>query len=96
GNAATSSQARPIIRTRLRAASSGPRMSPAQVQQTATNHLRALPSQSRLNGVNVSMNGRTAVISGAVGSERDRRMSEMMMRLEPGVRNVENRVVVLP
>ena len=32
--------------------------------------------------------------SGTVTSEKDRRMSELLMRLEPGVSAIENRVVV--
>ena len=88
---------RPVIRTRLRSAIAVPPIPPARVQQVATYRFRSLPSQSQqLRGINVTMQGRTAVISGVVGNERDRRMSEMLMRLEPGVSRVDNRVVVMP
>jgi osmotically-inducible protein OsmY len=41
------------------------------------------------------MEGRTAILIGAVASERDRRMSQLLVQLEPGVAKVENRIVVV-
>ena len=98
GNQNTNSQSStPTIRTRLRSAVKVPPMAPTQIQRAATQRFRTLPSNSRMRGVNVSMQqGGTAVISGVVSSPRDRRMSELLMRLEPGVRSVENRVIVQP
>ena len=94
GGSAQSSK--PIIRTRIRSAIQVDPIPPARVQQTATTRLRKLPLQRNLAGVNVQMFGRTAVVSGTVGSERDRRMTELLLRLEPGVSKVDNRVVVSP
>ncbi len=94
GGSAQSSK--PIIRTRIRSAIQIDPIPPARVQQTATTRLRKLPSQRNLAGVNVQMFGRTAVVSGTVGTERDRRMTELLLRLEPGVSKVDNRVVVSP
>jgi hypothetical protein len=89
--------AQPAIRTRLRSAVQVAPITPQRVQQSATGRLSSLPSGSRIDGpVRVSVSGRTAVIEGVVGSERDRRMSELLMRLEPGVSNVENRIRVAP
>ena len=87
---------KPIIRTRIRSAIQIDPIPPARVQQTATTRLQKLPLQRKLAGVNVQMIGRTAVVSGTVGSESDRRMTELLLRLEPGVSKVDNRVVVSP
>lgn len=89
------STSKPAIRTRLRSAVSGPALPPAQVQQVASQRFQSLASQPQLQGIAVRMQGRTAVISGEVRSDRDRRMSELLMRLEPGVSRVENQIVVL-
>ncbi|TWT81876.1 BON domain protein [Planctomycetes bacterium CA13] len=86
----------PAIRTRLRSAIQVPPVSPLRTQQRLTRQLQSLPSQGRLPNVNVNMNGQTAVLNGTVQSERERRMSELLMRLEPGVRMVENRIQIQP
>lgn len=96
GGNAGSQSTRPPIRTRLRSAINVPLTPPQVVQQVASRRLQTLPYQARMPGVNVTMQGKTAVISGVVSSERERRMSELLMRLEPGVRSVDNRVVVVP
>jgi hypothetical protein len=88
--------AKPAIRTRLRSAIAVQARPPASVQQAANQRFRALPSQPQLRGINVTMQGRTAIIRGVVSSQRDRRMSELLMRLEPGVRSVDNQVTVMP
>ncbi len=51
-------------------------------------------SSQPLYGVNVQMQGRTAILQGTVSSPADRRMSELLMRLEPGVSQVDNRISV--
>jgi hypothetical protein len=40
------------------------------------------------------MDGATAILTGTAASEKDRRMSELLMRLEPGVRRIDNQVVI--
>lgn len=87
---------RPAIRTRLRSAISAPPMPSGQVEMNATSRFRSLATRPALNGINVSMRDRTAVISGVVSSARDRRMSELLIRLEPGVARVDNQVVISP
>jgi hypothetical protein len=47
-----------------------------------------------MRGVNVTMEGRRAILTGTVGSARDHRMSEMLLRLEPGVTVIENRLEI--
>ena len=85
---------RPIIRTRLRSAIQVAPLAPAYVQQTATDRFRQLAGKPALRGITVTMDGRTAILSGVVATQRDRRMSELLVQLEPGVRKVENRIAV--
>ena len=95
GGGGGSQSTRPPIRTRLRSAIGGPATPPSVVQQFAAQRLRTLPSMGQqMRGVNVTMQGKTAVIRGVVRSDRDRRMTELLMRLEPGVGNVDNQVIV--
>jgi hypothetical protein len=95
-NTGAAQSAKPAVRTRLRSAIDIQATPPATVQQVLNQRLRTLPTQPQLRGVNVTMQGRTAIIRGEVGSQRDRRMTELLMRLEPGVRSVDNQVTVLP
>ena len=96
GGGAAGQNTKSAIRTRLRSAVQGNPISPQQVQQSASSRLQTLPASNRINGVNVTMEGRTAIVTGVVNSDRDRRMSELLMRLEPGVSRVENRVIISP
>jgi hypothetical protein len=97
GNFNTGGQStKPAIRTRMRSAINVQATPPARVQQIATLRFRSLATQPQLRGIQVAMQGKTAVISGVVSSDRDRRMSELLMRLEPGVQRVDNQVVVSP
>lgn len=85
---------RPILRTRLRSAIKVAPVSPVVVQQQASSRLQTVASERQFRGVNLQMVGRTAVLTGTVGSESDRRMTELLLRLEPGVSQVDNRVIV--
>ncbi|MDG2222836.1 MAG: BON domain-containing protein [Rubripirellula sp.] len=89
-----SQNSQPIIRTRLRSAISVAPMQPAVVQRVALTRFRVLTTRPQLREINVRMDGRTAIISGVVPNQRDRRMSEMLMRLEPGVSTVVNEITI--
>jgi len=93
-NSGSSQTSKPIIRTRLRSAVRVQAHAPAQVGQVATGRFRALASRPQLRGVSVTMQGRTAIIHGSVRNESDRRMSQLLIRLEPGVSRIDNRIVV--
>jgi osmotically-inducible protein OsmY len=67
-----------------------------QQQQQVGSRLRTLASQRQLSGMNVSVEGQTATLSGRVNSEHDRRISQLLISLEPGIRRVENRLIVQP
>lgn len=84
------------IRTRLRSAIKVAPMPTAELQRNAISRFRSLPSTPALRGVNVVVRDRTAILTGVVASDGDRRMSELLMRLEPGIRTVENQVTVSP
>ena len=92
----TSGSNRPVIRTRLRSAIQVAPVAPRRVQVVANKRISSTPVRSGLQNTSVSMNGRTAVISGTVSSDRDKRMAQLLMRLEPGVSSVQNNVVVIP
>jgi hypothetical protein len=47
-------------------------------------------------GFNVVMDGSTYVLQGSVGTDRERRLAEQMLRLEPGVHDVRNEIQVVP
>lgn len=84
----------PAIRTHLRSAIEIAPRSPLMVQQAATERFTQLAGKPSLRGIRVKMEGRTAVLTGTVASERERRMSQLLVQLEPGVRKVENRIVI--
>ena len=92
----SSTQAQPALRTRLRSSVSVAPLQTQQIQSSAQSRFYQTPATSRLTGVQVNMIDGTAVTNGVVRSEKDRRMSELLMRLEPGVRNVNNQVIVSP
>ena len=92
GNANT----KPVIRTRMRSAVEVDLPSASVMQRRASEHLHCVPARVGISGVNVTLHQQTAIMTGVVQSERDRRMSELLMRLEPGVRRVENRIIVMP
>jgi len=60
--------------------------------------LQAVVDRSSLlksrKGVNVSVEGGVVVLRGEVSSERERRLAEGIMRLEPGVAEVRNELIV--
>ena len=86
--------AQSAIRTRLRSAIEIAPRSPLMVERAATERFMQLAGKPSLRGIRVRMEGLTAVLTGSVASERDRRMSQLLVQLEPGVRRVENRIVV--
>lgn len=86
----------PTIRTRLRSAVVVPPRSQAVVANRVQRTFYRTPAADRLENVGVAIEGTTAIVSGTVSNESDRRMSELLLRLEPGIDRVENRVQVIP
>jgi hypothetical protein len=65
-----------------------------QFSANLTNRLSTTPSLQRAGQINVSLEGRTAVLRGTVATEADRRLAESLARLEPEVLAVQNELVV--
>ena len=61
----------------------------------ATDRFKQISGMTALRGIRVTMEGRTAVLTGLVSTERERRMSQLLVQLEPGVRQVDNRISVV-
>ncbi len=49
---------------------------------------------TRLTSISVMMEGQVAILEGTVGSEHDRKLVGHLVSFEPGVRAVENRLIV--
>jgi len=69
------------------------RTSSAVSQQFAT-RLKRIPGMERSGAVQVSMEGRTAVLAGRVATARDRELAAGLALLEPGISSVRNELVV--
>lgn len=67
-----------------------------QVNSLLTGRLeKALPGGSS-NRIAVSVAGDAAIVRGAVASERDRKLAELMLLFEPGIDRVQNLLEVRP
>lgn len=74
--------------------------SPAVVTTRAATQFNArllkIPNLQVTGPLRVTMEGRTAVLTGEVGSEGDRDLAERLALLEPGISAVRNELVVKP
>ncbi len=94
----------PPLRTKLRSAVVGPVLTPTQTRLSADRSIRrasnlnpaspSSPTGRRFTGIAVDVRDRTATINGQVNSAADRRMAELLLRLEPGVSRVQNNVTL--
>jgi hypothetical protein len=82
------------IRTRLRASIQVARPPASQVESKIESRWSSLPSHPRFRNVEIEMQGRTAILNGEVASQEDRRIAELLLRLEPGVQSIENQLSV--
>ncbi len=64
------------------------------VSQPLVSRVRSIPGLERRN-IEVVMDGRTAVVSGVVSSEDESKRIGRILKLEPGVSSVENRLQVI-
>lgn len=88
------SQQLPAVRTRLISGVNTLPPPPRAVGATVNTRLSSLQSNGRFAGVGVRMEGRTAILVGRVASEEDKRIARLMVRLEPGVSQIDNRLEV--
>lgn len=88
------------IRSALKVGFDVPQLETGSGDQAATVSAAAAKSfasaASRMPGaaVEISVQGRTAVLQGTVPSDRDRLVAERLALLEPGIERVENRLTV--
>ena len=92
GNASNST---PRLRVRLRSAVEFTPRTDQRVQDSATQILTNLRHRKSLAGVSVSLQDGVARLEGSVPDQKSRRMSEMLIRLEPGVRSVDNQLRII-
>ena len=81
---------------RLQIGFSHPTRSSNDVGARLTQRLRSKLPGAANSRVEVSMAGGDAILRGEVATEHDRRMAELLVRFEPGVRGVSNQVQVRP
>lgn len=96
GTGAGSSEAKPTVRTRLRSQVAVPVRSPGVAQSVAQTRVTRSLATPRFQGVGVSISDAGATITGTARTPEDRRMAELLLRLEPGINQVNNQVIVAP
>ena len=55
-----------------------------------------IQNRLRVSPFHLAIEDRTAVLSGTVATERDRKLIETMLRFEPGISTVKNEMTVVP
>jgi hypothetical protein len=91
-----SASSKPAVRTRLR---SGIELSTSEASiQTsgirAQSRAAAVPMRRIVDGYSLSIVDGVATVTGVAKTTKDRRMAELMLKLEPGVREIDNQIVV--
>ncbi|HWL08160.1 MAG TPA: BON domain-containing protein [Planctomicrobium sp.] len=88
-------QSQPIV-PQLKLGFVPPAIPPAEIQSTIQTRLVALPSLGmRSAGVSSRVNDQgLVVLSGVVPTEEDRLLMETLIRMEPGVRDVQNNLTI--
>jgi len=83
------------IRTRLRSEVVVPRRSFSVTAANTQQRVNRSYGQPRFRGVGAQVTENGTVLRGTVATEADRRMAELMMRLEPGVSRIDNQIIVV-
>jgi hypothetical protein len=89
----TADQDRGAIRCTLRVAFDYAPPTPAALSASLTQRLADIPAIHARSPLRVEVQGRTAVLRGAVATEHDRALAEQMIRLEAGIEAVKNEIV---
>jgi hypothetical protein len=82
------------VRTQLTVGFQGATLDSQKVSSSITKRLADLPAVHWSSPGRVEMQGRTAILRGVVATQHDRDLAERVIRLEPGVGDVENQLVV--
>lgn len=64
------------------------------VSQQFENRLKKIPAMAKAGSVQVTMEGRTAILQGRVATARDRELAQGLAMLEPGISRVQNELIV--
>jgi hypothetical protein len=94
GAGAGSTEQKSTIRTRLKSEVVVPPRSVAVTSANSQQRMNRSYGQPRFRGVGAQVTENGTVLSGTVATEADRRMAELMMRLEPGVNRIDNQIIV--
>lgn len=94
GQMGANNDPRSQLRIPMRIGFARPAMDYSKVASTIQNRLTKIPTLAQANNVNVALNEGLVTLSGTVRSERDRLIIERLMKLEPGVRTVQNDLTV--
>jgi hypothetical protein len=82
------------IRTTFRAAFDHPEPDAEQLSTSLALRLAKTSAIQTRTPIRVELQGRTAILRGAVSTEHDRDLAEQMIRLEAGIQAVKNEIVV--
>jgi hypothetical protein len=83
----------------LRSLTETSRLNNGRSVQTSTQAaiiVQRIQSRLRVPEFQLAVEGRTAIISGTVATERERGLIESMLRFEPGINSVQNEITVVP
>ncbi len=94
GGGANATDGKPAVRTRLRIDSPPPAASGPAASGRISRQLGETPVRQMVDGLSVTIVDGVATLSGTTRSDKERRMAELVLRLEPGVRKIENQIVV--
>lgn len=62
----------------------------------APRQISSAPVSRIVNGYSIAVVDGVATLSGVAKSAKDRRMAELVLKLEPGINQIDNRIVVAP
>lgn len=83
-----------MYEARLRIAFDFNRPSKVAAGRSATRQLKLSRAIDPTSSIEVSVAGSTATLRGVVGSQREKRLAEMLMLFEPGISSVKNELAI--
>ncbi|MBN2473225.1 MAG: hypothetical protein JXB62_01355 [Pirellulales bacterium] len=83
-----------MYRPRLRIGFAIPPQAPQTVSTELARRLQSCPGLHLQSPIEVYLEGETATLRGAVASERDRSLAQLMVLFEPGISQVRNELMV--
>jgi len=96
GGGTGSTGTRTELRTSVSVGFAHPRPTVAEVQESLADRIIRLGRLQMRSPLEVSVRGRTATLRGTVSTEHERLLAEQMVRLEPGIWEVDNQLALEP